>query len=178
MRRRDDDEFAEFAAARQVPLRRTAYLLCGDWQLAADIAQEALIRVYVAWPRLERRGGLNAYARRAVVSVAIDQRRRRSSTEVPTPDDETVASGTDIAARVTDREVLVGALGRLAPRQRACVVLRYFEDLPVGDVAAVLGVSEGTVKSQTSRALTTLQEILRSETDDELVVSREDGTRA
>jgi RNA polymerase sigma factor (sigma-70 family) len=76
---------------------------------------------------------------------------------------------------VSDRQALLGAMARLPQRQRACVVLRYFEDLPVGEVAALLGCSEGTVKSQTSRALTSLRSMFEAEVDDELVVSGEAG---
>jgi RNA polymerase sigma-70 factor (sigma-E family) len=176
--RRNDDEFVEFAAARQAQLRRTAYLMCGDWQQAADIVQEALIRVYVAWPRLDRGAGLTAYARKAVVSAAIDMGRRRSSTEVPAPHDPTVAAATDVAGSVTDRQALLTALAQLPPRQRACVVLRYFEDLPVSDVARHLGVNEGTVKSQTSRGLSSLQQIFREQGHEELVVTRDGGVSA
>ena len=86
MPRRDDEEFVAFATASRDRLRRTAYLMCGDWHRASDLAQEALIRVYVAWPRLERKGGLAAYARRAVVSAAIDASRRKSHGELATGD--------------------------------------------------------------------------------------------
>lgn len=175
MGRRNDEEFVAFAAASQARMRRTAYLICGDWPLASDIVQEALIRVYVAWPRLEKAGGLGAYARRTVVSVAIDMGRKRSSSEIPAPDDDTVASDgwdADVAASVSDRQAVLAALAQLPTRQRACVVLRYYEDLAVSEVAAYLGVSEGTVKSQTSRALDSLQSIFRSQAHDDLVVSR------
>ena len=175
MARRDDDEFVEFAAGSRAALRRTAYLMCGDWERASDIVQEALIRVYVAWPRLERRGGLGSYARRAVVSAAIDLARKRSSTEVPAPADEQVGCGHDLAGAVSDRQALVAALGRLPQRQRACVVLRYFEDLPVAEVAALLGCTDGTVKSQTSRALASLKAMFEDADRDELVVGGNGG---
>lgn len=175
MGRRNDEDFVEFAAASRERLRRTAYLLCGDWHRASDITQEALIRVYVAWPRLERKDGLASYARKAVVSVAIDQSRKRSSTELPAPPDHTVASGHDLAGAVSERQALMQALARLPQRQRACVVLRYFEDLPVTEVAALLGVNEGTVKSQTSRALGSLRSMFEDQTHDELVVTGEGG---
>jgi RNA polymerase sigma-70 factor (sigma-E family) len=175
MARRDDDEFVDFAESSRDRLRRTAYLMCGDWHRSSDIVQEALIRVYVAWPRLERKGGMTAYARRAVVSVAIDQSRRRSSTELPSAHDETVRGSGDVATGVVDRDLLLRALALLPKRQRACVVLRYYEDLPVADVAAALGISEGTVKSQTSRALATLKARFEAQAHDLLVVANEGG---
>lgn len=157
MRRRDEQEFVEFATASQSRLRRTAYLICGDWEHASDIVQEAMIRVYVAWPRIEHKGGVNSFARRCVVNVAIDLGRRRSSTELASPHDlmdrPTGTADHDVPAR----EALIEALRDLAPRQRACVVLRYFEDLSVSDTAQLLGCSEGTVKSQTARALASLR---------------------
>ena len=154
---RDEEAFVEFAEAARGRLRRTAYLLCGDWEQASDHVQEGLIRVYVAWPRLTRAGREHAYARKAVVSAFLDHTRRRTSSEVPTETDHDVPSGLDVAEAVALRAVLMSALAELPPRQRACVVLRYFDDLSVADTAAVLGCSEGTVKSQTSRALTSLR---------------------
>jgi RNA polymerase sigma-70 factor (sigma-E family) len=154
---RDEAAFVEFAQAARGRLRRTAYLLCGDWDQASDHVQEGLIRVYVAWPRLTRAGREHAYARRAVVSAFLDHARRRSSSEVPAEPDRDVPSGQDVAESVALRAALMSALAELPPRQRACVVLRYFDDLSVADTAAVLGCSEGTVKSQTSRALASLR---------------------
>jgi RNA polymerase sigma-70 factor (sigma-E family) len=158
MGRRDEGEFLAFAAACRGQLRRTAYLLCGDWDRAADLTQEALIRLYVAWPRLRHRDGLGAYARKAVVSAAIDHGRRRSSRElVGLPADHQNAPVDDPSSRVVDRLVRMDALASLPPRQRACVVLRYYEDLGVEAVADLLGCGVGTVKSQTSRGLATLR---------------------
>ena len=156
MARRDDSEFAVFVLASGPALRRTAYLMCGDWDRAADITQEALIRLYSAWPRLDHERGVNAYARRAVASVAIDHSRRRSSREAPTLElvDTTVDDGT---AQLADRDLLLTALAELPPRQRACVVLRYYEDLSVETVAETLGCRTGTVKSQTARGLEALR---------------------
>jgi RNA polymerase sigma-70 factor (sigma-E family) len=159
MRHRNDEEYVEFATAARPQLRRTAYLMCGDWHRASDITQEALIRVYVAWPRLQKSGSLHGYARKAVVSVAIDQARRRSSTELPVADHPETAGG-DFTAHLASRDALMGALRELGPRQRACVVLRYFEDLSVAEAAQVLGCAEGTVKSQTARALDSLRQSL------------------
>ena len=175
MARRDDEGFVEFAAARRDRLRRTAYLICGDWHRSSDIVQEALIRLYVAWPRLERKDGLTAYARRAVVSVAIDQSRRRSSTELPSEVGDQAPATDDVAGGVADRDLLMRALASLPKRQRACVVLRYYEDLPVAEVATALGVNEGTVKSQTSRALASLKAMFEEHDREALLVTNEGG---
>jgi RNA polymerase sigma-70 factor (sigma-E family) len=176
MVRRDDAEFLDFAAAVRPQLRRTAYLICHDWDAAADITQEALIRPYVAWPRLEHSTGLRTYARRTLVRVALDGARKRSSQELPTarvPD----RAGEDPATATVERLVLIDALATLPPRQRACVVLRHYDDLSVDDVAAALGCRAGTVKSQTARGLATLRETFRSR-GEELVVDAQDPTEA
>jgi RNA polymerase sigma-70 factor (sigma-E family) len=132
-----------------------------------------LVRVYVAWPRLTRQGRELAYARKAVVSVFLDASRRRSSRERPLAAPPDRASGEDVAGEVTDRAALMTALAELPERQRACVVLRYFEDLDVRETAAALGCSEGTVKSQTSRALASLRVMFEDASRDELVVAGE-----
>jgi len=136
--------------------------MCGDWHRASDLAQEALIRVYLRWPRLERRGtDLVGYARRALVTIAIDQSRKRSNDERPLETVPEVAEADDgFTAQLTSRAELLSALEALGPRQRACVVLRYFEDMSVAEVAAALDCSTGTVKSQTARALDTLRTLL------------------
>lgn len=153
---RDSEEFAEFVALRQASLRRTAYLICGDWDLASDHVQEGLIRVFRRWRRLERDGRLHGYATKAVVSAALDAKRRRSSSEVVT-DRVADTAGDDPHDAVDERQRLLAALSLLPAGQRACVALRYYEDLPVAEVAEVLGISAGTVKSQTARGLATLK---------------------
>ena len=176
MRRRDaagDQAFTDFAVAARARLRNTAYLLCGDWERASDHVQEGLVRVYVAWPRLVRNGGELAYARKAVVSAFLDATRRRSSTELPVADHPGGAAPDDVAGAVADRAALMAALARLPQRQRACVVLRYFEDLDVAATAAALGCGEGTVKSQTSRALASLRSMFEDAARDELAVAGE-----
>lgn len=169
MAERDDAAFADFAAAARARLHHAAYLICGDWHRASDVVQEALIRVYVAWPRIERRGAVYAYARKAVVSVAIDHSRLMSSREVPVEDDRLAGAGSrqrpdpdtgDHADGVGDREILMAALRQLSPSQRACIVLRYLEDASVTEVAGALGCSEGTVKSQTFKALQRLRGLI------------------
>ncbi|EON25234.1 MULTISPECIES: SigE family RNA polymerase sigma factor [Nocardioides] len=173
MKPADEMAFVEFAQSTQPRLRRAAYLLCGDWDRAADHVQEGLIRVYVAWPKMRRSGGEHAYARKAVVSAFLDSARKRSSTEYATEADASVATGEDVAEAVTARRALVVALEKLPPRQRACVVLRYFEDLDVAATAAALGCSQGTVKSQTSRALDSLRSMFDESPTGELVILNE-----
>jgi RNA polymerase sigma-70 factor (sigma-E family) len=168
--RRDDDEFAAFVSASQAGLRRTAYLLCGDWDLASDFVQEGLVKVYRRWPRLRRDGALTSYAKRAVVSAVVDAKRRRSSREVPMAEVAlTTVPAPSTGPEPGDRDLMVRCLATLAPRQRACVVLRYYDDLAVADVAAALGCSEGTVKSQTARGLAALKAAYAAATGDDLV---------
>jgi RNA polymerase sigma-70 factor (sigma-E family) len=171
MARRDSEEFTSFVVAHQARLRRVAYLMCGDWSLASDYVQDALVRVYRHWPRLRSDGEAHAYARKAVVSVVIDAKRRRSSTEVPVDSVADRFVGDVTADRSADRDLLGRCLAEVPPRQRACLVLRYYDDLAVSDVAAVLGCTEGTVKSQTARGLETLQAAFARETNDDLLVS-------
>jgi RNA polymerase sigma-70 factor (sigma-E family) len=171
MARRDSEEFTSFVVAHQARLRRVAYLMCGDWQLASDYVQDALMRVYRHWPRLRSEQSAHGYARKAVVSVVIDAKRRKASTEVPVDSVADRLDGQDAVSTSADRDLLSRCLAQVAPRQRACLVLRYYDDLSVSEVATVLGCSEGTVKSQTARGLETLQAAFARETDDQLLVS-------
>lgn len=150
------DGFVEFVQDRGSALRGTAYLICGDWHRADDALQDALHKLYLAWPRVRRAGNLFAYARRSVVNAALYEGRRswRREHAYADPPDRPVD---DFATGQAIRDEVVRALATLAPRQRACVVLRYYEDLSVEQTAEVLGCSTGTVKSQVSRALTTLR---------------------
>jgi RNA polymerase sigma-70 factor (sigma-E family) len=156
--RRYDDEYVAFASHAHPSLRRTAYLLCGDWHRAEDAAQEVLIRLYRRWPRIERQEGLQPYARRVLVRILIDQSRRPWRREVAV--DELPEATTEELGAVDDRMVLIAALSRLPPRRRACLVLRYYEELSVRDTANALGCSEGTVKSQTADGLNDLRRVL------------------
>jgi RNA polymerase sigma-70 factor (sigma-E family) len=157
--RDNDDEYVEFVAVALPELWRTAYLLCGDWHRAEDAAQEALVRLYRRWSKVERREGLLPYARRALTRILIDESRRPWRREVATrlPPDRPV-SGT--YATVDDRMLLMEALATLSPQRRACLVLRYYEQLSVREAAQALGCSEGSVKSQTSRGLDDLRRAL------------------
>ena len=171
MARRDAEAFTAFVVGCQASLRRTAYLLCGDWSAASDHVQEALIRVYRHWPRLGSDAEARSYARKAVVSVVIDSRRRRSSTELPVERVSDRAGTGDAAESSADRDLLTRCLATVPARQRACLVLRYYEDLSIAEVAGLLGCSEGTVKSQSARGLETLQAAFARATDDTLLVS-------
>lgn len=158
MRDRDDAEFAQFVDVHARELRRTAYLMCGDWQRAEDAAQDALVKMYVAWPRLAGSHALRAYAHRAVTTAVVDQSRRPWRREVAgaTPPDQ----GHDPTEHVDRHLAVVRALQALPRRRRQCVVLRYFADLSVDETARQLGISTGTVKSQTSRALEQVRDAL------------------
>jgi RNA polymerase sigma-70 factor (sigma-E family) len=150
-----DSAFAEYYAARAEMMRSTAYLLCGDWHRAEDLVQSAFTKLYLAWGRVSRHDTLDAYLRRIIVRGYLDQWRRgwwrREQVADTLPDRAVPVSDHE------DRLVLLEALARLPRRQRAVLVLRYWADLPVSDVAQTLDCSEGTVKSQASRALETLR---------------------
>lgn len=155
-----DEEFAEYFDARVVSMRRTAYLLCGDWHRAEDLVQTALTKIYVAWPRINRGGTVDAYARQVLVRSAIDESRRgfrKRETALP----EVPEHGTP-AHDVGETVDLRNALAALPPGQRAAVVLRYWEDQSVEATAQLLGCSTGTVKSQTARGLAALRKLLGS----------------
>ena len=158
MRTADETRFRAFAAAQALPLRRQAYLLCGDWHLAEDLVQTALVKLYRAWARLDAATQPLNYARRTLTTTWLDERRRpwRRAEDRSGVVPERV-DGPDATARVDARAPLMDALARLAPRQRAVLVLRYFAGLSVPETAEALGVSEGTVKSQASRGLDTLR---------------------
>jgi RNA polymerase sigma-70 factor (sigma-E family) len=153
-----ENSYVEFVRARAQALRGTAYLLCGDWYRAEDVTQIALTKLYLAWRRIERRGSVDAYARRVLVRAFLDDTRRPWRRERPTaaPPEHEAPSG-----RVDDRIDLGRVLAGLPPTQRAVVVLRYWEDLGIAETAEVLRVSEGTVKSSASRGLTALRTALR-----------------
>jgi RNA polymerase sigma-70 factor (sigma-E family) len=151
--------YAEFVAARSASLFRTAYLVIGDYQLAEDLLQESLVKVYVAWPRLHEQGSAEAYTRRIIVTTAISWRRRRSFHEPATGElpDRAAADETD---GIMAHDELWTHLHLLPPRQRAAVVLRFCEDLSEAQTAELMGCSVGTVKRQVSVALGKLRKHL------------------
>ncbi|WP_395695525.1 SigE family RNA polymerase sigma factor [Nocardioides sp.] len=156
---RDRRAFEEFVAASADRLVRSAYLLCGDRGDAEDIVQTALLRTARRW-RVARQAP-EAYARRVVVNLAKDRWRNLARRPVVAPiDDVDPPAAVSVVDGVLDRDELLRAAAQLPPGQRAVLVLRFFDDLPVDETAAALGCSPGTVKSQTSRALERLRAAL------------------
>ena len=137
-------------------LKRHAFLLCGDDAQADDLVQEALVRAFTRPLRVPRPGAAEAYVRVIMVNLFIDGARRQSRWYRVVPLLRPAGIAPDPADQVSDRDAILSALRSLSPRQRACVVLRYYEDLPVAKVAAELGVGEGTVKRHLSEAMSRL----------------------
>ena len=148
------DTFAEFVLSRSPRLLRTAYLLTHDWAAAEDLLQASLVKVWGAWQRID--GDPEPFLRRVMVNTYATWWRRRWRGEEPAAVVPDLLSGDDHGA-VDARDEIWRALGRLPRRQRAVLVLRYFEDLSEADTADTLGVSVGTVKSQTAKALAKLR---------------------
>jgi RNA polymerase sigma-70 factor (sigma-E family) len=149
---REYADFDDFARARMRALLRFAHVLTGDPERAADLVQDALERTLLAWSRVQHKGDPEAYVRRAIVNrhVSVWRRHRRERLVPDLPDEA-------YDARAGHDAALWAALGSLPPRQRAVLVLRFYEDLSEADAAALLGCSVGTVKSQTSRGLARLR---------------------
>ena len=152
-----DEQFTEFVHATWPSLYRTAYLLIGDRAEAEDLVQTALAKTYASWGKVRELEAAPGYARTTLVNTATSWFRRRSwRNERPTEHLPDISVSHD----PSDRPALMDALAQLPPRQRAVVVLRYYEDLSVAQTAAALDISEGTVKSQTSEALARLRTLL------------------
>lgn len=172
MRAAGEADFAEFVASSSVRLFRAAYALCGDAGLAQDAVQAALTSAYLSWARVRAAENPEAYVRRMVINQLLGWRRRkawrveRSYGDVP---DTALASHED---RVVDVDAVWRALATLPPRQRAVLVLRFYEDMTEADIADALGIRAGTVKSQASAALARL----RREVGED-VLMREGGVR-
>lgn len=151
------EEFREYVASRGGALLRTAMLISGDRAEAEDLLQSALAKTYLAWERIHERTALDGYVRRAMVNTQISWWRRRKLEIYPTDEipDQPVD---DHTLRSEMHDVLDRALARLPHRQRVAVMLRYYEDLSEAEIADLLGVSIGTVKSTVSRAMAKLRE--------------------
>ncbi|HET6859800.1 MAG TPA: SigE family RNA polymerase sigma factor [Streptomyces sp.] len=154
-----DAGFEEFVAARGPRLLRVAWLLTGDAHLAEDLLQTALAKVWPKWHRIADEHP-EAYVRRTLVTTHTSWWRRRWRGEVPHGELPDLAAAQDAFAGVELEDSLAAAVRSLPARQRALVVLRFFEDLGVEETAAALGCTTGTVKSQSSKALRTLRAVL------------------
>jgi RNA polymerase sigma-70 factor (sigma-E family) len=150
-------ELREFVSARGAALSRAAYLLTGDHQAAEDLVQETYVVLVRRW---QKSGTLDpeAYVRRILYSRFVDGWRRRRLWELPSASPPDTPGG-DEAGAASDRLTLREALARLTPKQRAVLVLRFYDDLTESQAAAALGVSANTVKSQTRVALQRLREL-------------------
>lgn len=154
-----EQELYAFVSARRSALFRSAYLLCGDRDEAEDLVQSTLVKVVLGWRRLRRIDNVEAYARRTLVNTYIASRRRFWRREQPYGQmpDRAAEHGGDLDTGLQVR----AALGRLTPKQRAVLVLRYWDDLSVEATAAALGMRTGTVKSHTARGLAVLRDEIR-----------------
>jgi RNA polymerase sigma-70 factor (sigma-E family) len=153
--RPDADEFTTYAQSRMDRWRRTAYLLCRDVHAADDLVSAMLVKLYRNWRRISSVDNVDAYARKMLTRVWLDETRKpwsqmRAGQEIP----DTAAAQT---YSVEDRDALWRLLGTLGKRQRAVLVLRFYLDLSVEETAEILGITTGTVKSQSARALETLR---------------------
>lgn len=165
-----EDDFRAWVSVNRDRLRRTAYLLSGDWFLADDLVQEALTRAFGVWSRITSRGEPDAYVRKIVVNLYLDHRRRPARREDPhdlLPDGD---GPTDFAADAGERDRMLSALATIPPGQRTVLVLRYWEDLSIDQAAHLLGRSSGHVKSQSSRGLAALRSAL------DFTVAESEGT--
>ncbi|MPQ96421.1 SigE family RNA polymerase sigma factor [Modestobacter sp. I12A-02628] len=152
----EDEAFRDFVAGQRRALLRTAYLLAGDHGHAEDLVQVALLKTHRHWARVISRGDPTAYVRRVLVTTHTSWRRRRASTEQVL---ETMPDQAGPAVPERDDELL-HALRTLPPRMRAVVVLRFYEDLSEAQTAELMGCSVGTVKTQSSRAMARLRDLL------------------
>ncbi|MFC4012867.1 SigE family RNA polymerase sigma factor [Nonomuraea purpurea] len=150
-----DDGFAEYVAQRGERLRRTAYLLAGNWATAEDLVQTALTKAWMAWSRIE--GNPDPYVYRILANTHASWWRRRWQNELPHRQLPDRADPSDFASDADERDVLWTAIRALSKRQRAVVVLHYFDELTLQQCADALGCSLGTVKTQLSRALARLR---------------------
>ncbi|MFJ6088122.1 SigE family RNA polymerase sigma factor [Streptomyces sp. NPDC092369] len=159
----EERQFREFVAARSRSLLHTAYLLTGDWEQGRDLLQTALASTARRWSHLRDRQQPEIYVRRAMYHAQVDRFRllswRRETVTDTLPDQPSTQVG-DWSDTVVQRQDIMAALKRLPKRQRAVIVLRYFEDRPDAEIASILGVAQGTVRSQTHKALTSLRTTL------------------
>ena len=167
-----EQEFDAYFRARRDAVRRTAYLMCGDWHRADDHAQAAFVALHRHWRRIRDHAALDAWMRKTLVRSIVDESRRpwrrERFTDVPVDGniDNGVGPADGSADAIATRHVLVDGLRGVPPRQRAVLVLRFLEGLDVAATAEVLGCSAGTVKSQTAHGLAALRDVLGDALDD------------
>lgn len=162
MRGADERAFTEYVGERLPALRRVAYLLCGDSHRADDLVQVTITKLYTHWRRASAVANLDAYVRSMLVKTFLSEQRlgwMKRIRLVGAPADAPVVPAPE-GPDVETRTVVRAALRRVPPRARAVLVLRFLLDLPVAEVAQLLGCSEGNVKSQTSAGLETLRRLL------------------
>jgi RNA polymerase sigma-70 factor (sigma-E family) len=147
---------AELSRDRFASLKRQAFLLCGNDSQADDLVEDALVRAFSRPVRAPRPGAAEAYVRVIMVNLFIDGARRRTRWNRTATLLPGIQMAADPADQVLTRNVVLDALNALSPRQRACVVLRYYQDLSVAQVASALGIGQGTVKRYLSEAMTRL----------------------
>lgn len=154
------DEFDSFVRGRSAALLRSAYLLTGDQYLAEDLVQSALARTHRAWSRLHETGNAEAYTRKVMYHLQVSWwRRGRVAEAFPGEVPEPATGDRDPHHRSDLRLTLRAALLKLSNKQRAVLVLRFFEDRTEAETAGLLGVTVGTVKSQTAKALARLRTV-------------------
>jgi RNA polymerase sigma-70 factor (sigma-E family) len=163
MNRADEADFRAFVAARSASLLWFAHVLTGDAHAAEDVVQTALSRTFSAWGRVKHKDNPEGYVRRAIVNTHLNGLRRRPWREQPRAELPESSAHRRPESEFDERDAMWQALSTLPPRQRAVVVLRYYEDLTESDIADVLGCSRGTVKSQSSKALASLRSIVEKE---------------
>ena len=164
MRRDEDADFSVFVAASSRRLLHTAFLITGDLDSAQDVLQAAFERVYVRWAWISRREIPEAYVRRVIVNAAIDARRAARRMRIVHIDEADLPPLIDATLEgMPIRDALLACVRELPARQRAVLVLRYFDDLTEAETARVLGCSVGTVKSQHARAMARLRQLLPEE---------------
>ena len=159
MRPDEEERFADFVRAHSATLFRTAYLMTGDYQRAEDVVQESLVRIYQRWTRVDQMAAPVAYARKVVVNRAASWWRKKSSRETPSPLYAEPVWGGHLD-EVAEHQRVGQAVLALPGRQRAVMVLRYYEDMSEAQIAETLGMAPGTVKSHSHAAIRRLNEIL------------------
>ena len=169
-----DEEFREYVAARSAALHRAAYLLTGNWATAEDLVQTTLTKTYLAWSRIRTTDSVDAYARRILYNTNASWWRKRSNREKPTEVFEDRADHSrDFTEHSAVRDAMWRHIAALPKRQRAVLVLRYYENRTDQQIADILGISVGAVKSQASRGAAQLSTYLQ-----DLTVATGGGRRA